>query len=186
MTARVRSRIALTLVVGLAALTLTGCLGSTLAANTHHELEASLPGARFERVHAFHFGRITTALIKPIAHWAMRGDDEGHKLLRGLRRIDVAIYDVESFPNRYEPMALAPMETRLGENGWGRVLRTREEEEITWVFNRENGQGEIRDLMVLSLDGAEMVLVRVGGRVDQLLADLIAEDPGGFSASLGG
>ena len=35
-------------------------------------------------------------------------------------------------------------------------------------------------------DFAEMVMVRVGGRLDKVLADLIADDPGGFGASLGG
>ncbi len=181
-----KSRSALVLLTALAVLPLAGCVGSSLAANTRTELEAGLPGARFEPVISFHFGRLTTALVKPIAIWATRDEDEGFNLMRGVRKIDVAIYDVESFPNRYEPSALGPMESRLYRNGWGRVVRTREDDEITWVFNRENEAGEIRDLMVLSLDGAEMVLVRVGGKVDRLLAEMIADDPGGFSASLGG
>ena len=184
---RFEARLFLLLTGLLAALTLGGCVvGSSLAASTRDDLEAGLPGARFERVHALHFGRVTTALVKPVAYWALQDEDEGLRLLRGVRRIDVAVYDVESFPHRYEPGALGTMERRLARAGWGRVVRTREDGEITWIFNRENGAGQIRDLMVLSLDGAEMVLVRVGGRVDRLLADMIADDPGGFSASLGG
>ena len=89
------------------------------------------------------------------------------------------------FPEDVDAHALNSLDRRLGKQGWNRLVRVREEGEITWVFTRENG-GEIRDLFVVALDRDEMVIVRVGGRLDQVMADLIAEDPSGFGASLGG
>lgn len=162
-----------------------GCVESNLVAQARGDLESGIPGAAFERQHAMHFGRLTTALIKPVAMWALR-DDEELASLRGIRRIDVAIYEVTSFPDEIDGSMVADLERRLGRSGWLRVVRSREEDEVTWVFNREKRSGGIKDLFVVTIDGTEMVMVRVGGNLDDLLVDLIADDPAGFGASVGG
>lgn len=172
--------------VALAALLLAGCVESSMVARTRMELEDGLPGASFERQHAIHLGRISTALLKPIALWATRDEGDELTFVRRIRRVDFAVYEVLSFPDSVDGQDLASMERRLGKKGWTPMVRVREEDEITWIFNRENGAGEIRDLFVVTVDGAEMVMVRVSGKLDQALAELIADDPGGFGASLGG
>lgn len=165
--------------------TLSGCVESSLVAQARGDLEGGIPGAAFEKQHALHFGRLTTALLKPVAMWALRGDDDLDSL-RHIRRIDVAVYEVTSFPEEIDVEMLSDLERRLSRSGWGRVVRSREEDEVTWVFNRENKSGGVKDLFVVTIDGAEMVMVRVGGRLDELLVEMIADDPGGFGASLGG
>lgn len=182
---RVRSAVQRTVAAGLVAGTLAGCAESSFTARARGELEASFPGARFEKQVAMHFGRLTTAMMKPVARWALREDDEDMDVLRRIRRIDIAIYEVRSFPGEVGGATLTGLEDALGGKDWDRLLRTREDGEVTWIFNRER-DGEITDLFVVTVDGAEMVMVRVGGRLDRMLADLIADDPGGFGASLGG
>lgn len=169
-----------------ATMALSGCVESSLVARTRLDLEHGLPGASFEPEFAMRLGRLSMAVLKPVAVWALRGEGDEADLVRKIRRVDLAVYEVESFPEAVDGHRLAVLERRLGRRGWSKVLRAREEDEVTWVFNREDDAGEIRDLFVISVDGAEMVMVRVGGRIDQALADLIADDPGGFGVSLGG
>lgn len=162
-----------------------GCVESSLVAQARGDLENGIPGSAFEKQHAMHFGRLTTALLKPVAMWALR-DDEDMASLRGIRRIDLAVYEVTSFPDEIDGSMVADLERRLGRSGWFRVVRSREEDEVTWVFNREKRSGGIKDLFVVTIDGSEMVMVRVGGNLDDLLVELIADDPAGFGASVGG
>ncbi len=170
----------------LSMLPLGGCVESSMVARTRMELEDGIPGASFDREHAIHLGRISTALLKPVALWALGDETEELDFVRKIRRVDVAVYEVISFPDSIDGHDLAAVERRLHRKGWNRAVRSREADEITWVFHRENSAGEIRDLFVVTVDGAEMVIVRVSGRLDQALAELIADDPGGFGASLGG
>lgn len=179
-----QTRFALAVVLG--ALLLGGCVESSMLARTRMELEAGIPGARFEREHSIHLGRISSAVLRPIALWAVRDEGDESAFLRRIRRVDFALYEVVSFPDSVGGDDLASMERRLRKQGWNRMVRAREEAEITWIFNRQNGAGEIRDLFVVTVDDAEMVIVRVSGRLDQALAELIADDPSGFGASLGG
>lgn len=166
-------------------LALTGCVESNLVAQARGDLETGIPGAAFEKQHAMHLGRVTTALLRPVAMWALR-DDEDLDGLRGIRRIDVAVYEVTSFPDEVDGEMIGDLERRMGRAGWGRMLRSREADEVTWIFHRDNRSGGVKDLFVVSVDGSEMVMVRVGGKLDELLVDLIADDPAGFGASVGG
>ena len=169
-----------------AALLLGGCVESSMVARTRFELEQGLPQASFERAHAFHLNRLSTAMLKPVTLWALGEEGEDLDLLRAIRRVDVAVYEVLSFPDSIRGDELSAMDRRLGKAGWTRMLRSRESDEVTWIYSRESRSGGIRDLFVISVDGVEMVMVRVGGKLDRVLADLIADDPGGFGASLGG
>lgn len=168
------------------ALFLGGCVESSMVARTRLEMEEGFPGASFERAHALHLGRLPTAMLKPIALWALGDEGEDFEFIRSIRRVDLAVYEVRSFPETLNGGELTAMDRRLRKSGWNRVLRALETDEVTWVYSREDRAGGIRDLFVVTVDGAEMVVVRVGGRLDRALAELIAADPGGFGASLGG
>ena len=165
---------------------LGGCVEPSMVAETRWEIENGLPGASFEREHAFRLGRVSMSMVKPIALWALKDSEEEQQMIRSIRRVDLAVYEVLSFPAVVEAKQLRGLEEKLGRKGWVPMVRTKEDNEITWVFSRENRAGEIKDLFVVSVDGSEVVMVRVGGRLDKVMAELIAADPGGFGASLGG
>lgn len=52
------------------------------------------------------------------------------------------------------------------------------------MFMRQDDQGGIRNIYVLALDEVELTMVSLEGRLDRLLATAIADDPGGFAASM--
>lgn len=166
------------------ALALAGCVESSMVARARLDIEQGLPGASFDRGHAFRLGRISTAMLMPIALWALEDGEEELEVVRSIRRVDFAVYEVRSFPDSLDDRQLAEMSRRLRRRGWSQVVRTRDAGEATWVFSRENGAGEVRDLFVVAVDDVEMVMVRVGGRLDRTLAALVAADPAGFGALL--
>jgi hypothetical protein len=45
------------------------------------------------------------------------------------------------------------------------------------MFVRDNGKGALRNLFVVSLEGSELTLVRIDGRLDQAFAEAIADRP---------
>lgn len=172
--------------VALAAL-LGGCVESSMVARTRMDFEDELPETEFEKEFAIRLGRVSTAIIKPVAFFALENEEgEGEaQFLRKIKKVHFASYLVDGFPEDLDAHSLGSLDERMRKQGWDRMVRTRDSDEITWVFVRENGD-EIRDLLVVALADDEMVIVRVGGRLDQMMADLIAEDPSGFGASLGG
>jgi hypothetical protein len=156
-----------------------------MVARTRLDFEHELPEAEFERDFALRLGRLTTAMVKPIAFFALDDEDQEAGYLRKIRKVHFATYQVSDFPEDLGSQELTSLDRRMRKQGWDRMVRTRDEDEVTWVFVREDGD-RIRDLMVVVLAYDEMVIVRVAGRLDQLMADMIADDPSGFGASLGG
>ena len=166
---------------------LCGCVESSMVTRARMDLEDELPETEFEKEFAIRLGRLSTAIVKPVAFFALEneeGDGEAG-FLRKIKKVHFASYQVEGFPDDLGTRSLRSLDERMRKQGWNRMVRTRDSGEITWVFVRENGD-EIRDLLVVALADDEMVIVRVGGRLDQMVAALIADDPSGFGASLGG
>jgi hypothetical protein len=164
---------------------LCGCVESSMVARTRMDLEDELPEAQFEKEFAIRLGRLTTAFVKPVAFFDLEDEDQEEQILRRIHRVHFATYTVEDFPENLDGRSLASLDRRMQKQGWARMVRTREDQDLTWVYVRENKE-EIRDLLVVVLAYDEMIIVRVGGRLDQMMADLIADDPSGFGASLGG
>lgn len=166
-------------------LPLTGCVESNLAAQARSEIESDLPGARFEMETALTFGRVPMSAARRIVAWSGE-DGEDLDMLRRIRRMSMATYAVRTPPDGGPPPSLGGLERRLERKGWTAMLKSREPGEATWIFLREEGARGIRDLLVIELSDDEMVIVRVGGKLDRLIADAIADDPAGFGFALGG
>jgi hypothetical protein len=163
-----------------------GSAGGLPSANAiSRELEGQLPGVRFERESHIHLGRIALAFIKPIARWALDEDDEARTYLAAIRKIDVATYRVVGMPRTADGTPLRRIEKRMLENDWVRMVRTREVDDNTWVFLRYRPDGSIRSLFVIELDQQELSIVGVEGRIDDLLAEAIADEPGEFAGLFG-
>ena len=62
------------------------------------DLENELPGTEFEQEFALRLGRVTTAVVKPIAHLALDDEDEGTGFVRSIRKVHFASYEVSGFP----------------------------------------------------------------------------------------
>ena len=151
----------------------------------HAEIEQQLPGVELERESHIRLGRIALAFVKPIARWALDEDDEVRTYLSAIKKVDVATYRVVDLPEAPTTSVIPGLESRMLENGWTKMLRERDEEDNTWVFLRQRKDGSIRGLLVIDLDATELSIVGVEGRIDDILAEAIANEPGEFSGLFG-
>ena len=179
------ARLLLLLTALLATLLTLGCKQSPTADQVRLELEQQLPGAHFERESHLHMGRISMGAVRQVLRFTMPEDSSDRKLIAGLKRIDVTTYRVVSLPRDPAPSSLSVLQRRLEKAGWTLLLKEQDFDEQTWVLYREDEKGAIRSLCVVSLDSYELEVVSVDGRLDELMAQAIADDPSGFVASLG-
>ena len=68
---------------------------------------------------------------------------------------------------------------------WMLLVRDVDDEDNTWVFLRQRKDGSIRGLLVIDLDPSELSIVGVEGRIDDILAEAIANKPDEFSGLFG-
>lgn len=164
----------------------TACKESPSVSTVRAGLERQIPGAEFEREFGIRLGRMSTGLAKKVARFGLDEEDPELKMMRAVKRVDVGTYRVVSLPP-IDELELPPGLIReLSASGWEVLLREQSEGERVWVFLRSAEKGSLSSVYVIVLDEVELTMVAVDGRLDELIADAIADDPDGFISSLGG
>jgi hypothetical protein len=80
----------------------------------------------------------------------------------------------------------ASFERDLVRAGWSMAVRTRETDERTWMFLHTDSDGALSNLFVVTLDGKELTLVRLDGRLDRAFAAAVADHPKEVVRQVGG
>ena len=122
-----------------------------------HDLEHKT-GVELDREAGITLGRLSLA----IARLATDGDEVP---LRGLRKVEVGVYEVSSPDD--EGAERAPI-VLPEPPGWQTVVRLREEGDDVLVLVEPREEG-IRRLLIVVADEQEWVLVRVRGRIEGML-----------------
>lgn len=152
-----------------------GCAGAPSVNTVGWEIQRRFPEARFEREEHFHLGRVKMGLLRGLVRM-VPGKVDGQQFLSRIHGVEVATYRVRSMPD-LDRLEETRFEKQLSQNGWTPMVRTREENERSWIFVRADPSGALRNLFVVSLDESELSLVRIDGRIDQALAEAIAAQP---------
>ena len=182
MTPRLRSIVAATVL--LLAPLLAGCKDAPAVSSVRWQLERQIPGAEFEREFHIRLGRMSLGLVKGIAGWAIE-DEAGRSMLKAVKRVDVGTYRVVSLPPLDQIEAPRGLANKLGDSDWSLLVRQQDVDEHVWVFMRNDPEGAIRNVYVIALDEVELTMVSLEGRLDEVLVEMIADDPGGFAYGLG-
>jgi hypothetical protein len=153
--------------------------------SVRQQIQLEIPEARFESESRIRLGRFALAFLKPVARWALDDDDEARILLRGIQRVEISTYRVVSMPETETLVNLSGLEDLLAERGWHTIVRNREPAEQTWVFSRHREDGRMSGIFVIELDAYELSLVGIAGRIDEILAAAIAEEPGDLADLFG-
>ena len=169
----------------LAALLLTGCKETPTMASIQWEIERQIPGIRLEPESHVRLGRFTLAVVKKIVRLAGDEDDDDLRMISHVKRVAVATYRVRSLPAAESLDGPYRFDRQLAERGWEVVVRQREDDEQAWVFYRLDEDDSIRNLYVVTLDPYELVVVDLEGRLDQLLAEALADEPGELAELFG-
>ena len=110
-------------------------------------------------------GRIGLA----VARMALDEDDDEQRLLQGLTKVQVGIYRVESRPESPGEMELS----RVTMAHWEPMVNVKEgDEDVLVLLKRKKGQ--VREMLVVVNDQDELTIVRMKGRLDQVLEEAAA------------
>lgn len=169
---------------------LTGCAGTGPSIHTvRRGIEQQLPHAHFEPETQLTLGRVSLGLAKKL--FRMVADDEEEEelsFLFALKKVEVGIYRVRLSRAEQEALTLPrSFERALRRGGWETLVRTRDDDEHTWVFLRPENRPHskiLRSLYVVTYDDGELVLVHIEGRLDEVFKALAEEDPEGVAELL--
>ena len=160
-------------IAGLAPLLLSGCLWAPELGQIQRELQSQLPGSEFENEVRLSLGPLSLGLARFVTRFIPENyvpeAGEAHEYLEEVRRVQVAMYRTRTLP----PLDTVRMPARLKqimlEQNWQVTVKRQKADELAWVLTREEA-GVVRDIYVVLLDRQQLVIVRVEGRMDQLLA----------------
>ena len=150
---------------------LGGCIYSREITHIRDDVEDALD-VEFERDFVIVIGRRTFGSLGWVARRVpdtisrMAGD-----LLAEIDRVKVGVFHTEDEGSR--SLAVDDM-PRFRGSDWRAAVRVREEDATVWVMYRER-HGFVRDMLVMTLDGRELVIVRIEGRLDALVEQAIAD-----------
>jgi len=147
-------------VIGLAVAFHTGCWFGTGSTSDVRNAVTLRTGVELEPEFGIKLGRITTAMAKPFARHAS-GDSIP---LKGIAKIEVGVYNVVG---DREPGASGDLDV-VDLPGWEPVVRIRDGNERIQVLCRIEGD-RIRAMLVLVVDGDELVVVRLKGNLQKFL-----------------
>jgi hypothetical protein len=109
----------------------------------------------------FKLGLISTKIATSIMH--RYGDDQDFRDLRG---IGLVVFDVTHHTGAPAQPITA---TDLGLEGWQPVIQSRSEGEQLLVLTKA-GDEEVREMMLLSIESDEVVVARLKGHLDRVIA----------------
>ncbi len=153
--------------VCLSLLLLSGCLWAPDLEKVKNDIQAQAPGASFHRKIAFSLGPVTLGIARGVLKLVPDARDaEGY--LRDIRNVQVAVYDVENLPNGFAPRTPNPLQKLLDRDRWELAVRTCEDGEAVWVLYKISS-ASFADFCVVALEGDELTLVRVRGRLEDIV-----------------
>lgn len=115
------------------------------------------------------FGLKLGFLMAPLASSIVRktADTEDEAFLKDLhlRKVGVAVFHVQNQGS--DVRGLDPR--KLGLSGWNTLARVKQDGEQLLVMSKPEKAGGIRNVVLVSYDGDEVVLVRIKGDLDKLV-----------------
>lgn len=146
----------------------SGCFRAAELAQMHRDIEQETPEVGFDKEVELSLGPLSLGCIRLLCLLAPnRGEARGY--LREIDQMSVAAYRTMSRPSLATFQLPPRLQHLLKDQGWELAIKAREEDEVTWLFYRVHDNA-IRGLYVVSLDAEELVLVRLDGHLERLVA----------------
>ena len=165
----------------LALVGLTACQDIPEVGDLEQEIESQLPAATFHLEEHVRLGPLTRGIVRIAANSDHDADTrQAAAIVRSIREVEVATYRVTSHGPLAMPPLSAELSHRLRTHGWTAVVRTSQRDEQTVVMTHAGGSpGAIDAMLVVAFEPSELTIVRLGGRLDRVLAAALAENPHG-------
>ena len=145
------------------------------AAEVRSSIEKANSECRLQRESRVSLGGLKLWGVKTLTRLA--GESNGVETLSHIQRVEVVTYRATSSSSCTDHTWLEPFRQEMATWGWRPMVMERDDSDATWVLARYDAQGDLDSLFVVTIDGGELEVVRVEGRIDRLIADAVAEDP---------
>jgi hypothetical protein len=151
----------------------SGCLWAPELSQIQREIERQLPGSSFEREVRLSLGPVSLGLARfvtrviPDSYVPEAG--EANAYLKEVRRVQIALYRTITLPPLESVRMPEPLRLLIHNENWHLAVKNQKTDELTWVLTRMEDE-LVRDIYVVLLDVKQLALVRVEGRMDELLA----------------
>ncbi|MCK5327894.1 MAG: DUF4252 domain-containing protein [Candidatus Latescibacteria bacterium] len=161
------------IMVGISSLLISGCLFFPDLEGVEEIIARELEPARLETTVKLKLGPGLLSWAKLVCNWA-DVEEEVRGCVAEIRRVQLAVYEVHGSRLDRPIRAAAPIRKRLERAGWEILVKVREAEEFCWIFYRLRGDF-INELYVIALDNNDLVLVKVEGRFDRMIARVLKD-----------
>ncbi len=152
-------------------------------ADIRDTIESASPACRLDVDDELVLGRSTLWLARRVVRMADDVDPQARAVLEGLRRVEVGSYRVVGDPDACAlPIGL---ESDLVDRGWTRTARWQDESGRGVVLQRVNDDDQIDGMLVLEIDDTSVEIVHLEGRVQNMLAAAVRDDPASTGPLLG-
>lgn len=173
------------LIIGLSVIAafVASCLWTPELDRVRKGVEHQLPGVTFKKEVAFSLGPIALSLVKAALKLVPDTQDAA-AYLKDIRKVEVAVYEAQNVPQDVIVRLPGRLMKLLEDGRWELAVKALDEGESTWILCRMDGDS-IRGLYIVALDRDALVLVRVDGGLEDLLARAIRKNarPGDHALS---
>ena len=159
------------LLVVVMAAPLTGCFFSREIANTRRDIESAYPELELEKQIVLNLGPISLRTLGLMTRLVPEEEaDMAARYLKDVSRVKVGVFRAER-PEVFENVDVR----RLGfEKDWNVAVKSRQDGDRVWVLYREDAQ-TVKDLYFVVLSEEDLVIARVHGRLESLLARVMED-----------
>lgn len=178
---------------GLAALGVCLVVGTTTAAGARdrapsladirHSIESSSPTCRLDVDEELTLGRTKLWFVRRVVSITDDVDPEARAILEGLRRVEVGTYRIDT--DAHDCPIPQGFEAGLAVGGWTRTARWTDGSGSGIVLQRMDADEEIDGLLVIEIGDRTVEIVRLDGRIHDVPAAAVQDDPGSTGALLG-
>jgi hypothetical protein len=153
--------------------TSSGCLWAPNLARVRRDLEAQMPGVSFDKEIELSLGPVSLLFARLIVGVVPEAQ-EARGYLRDVSRVEVGVYNTDELPATRNVTTPKELTNLIENEGWEMAVRVRDEDEMMWLLYRIDGD-TIKELYVVVLNEEELVLVKIKGRLERLVAHALTE-----------
>ena len=143
--------------------------------HTQRAIERELPDTRFRKQVAISFGPGSMGLARWITS---KVDDEETQnvssYLEDVKRIQFGVYETDNLPDLSDIDLPARLQRKIDDEQWELAATYRDEEQLTWVLYREDGE-TVEDMFALVLVDERLILARLEGDLNELMTKVVED-----------
>ena len=154
----------------------TGCFGVNAKFYRLKHSVFSKIGSGYHTDVEFGVGSFGLSLAKTAVKFSDDNDaEEVHEMLRNISHAQVGVYKKRGHGElNISRDFFYTTDSELTSQGWRYVVKDRDSRSLTTVYYKQNEDGEMNELLVVSLDDNELVIADLEGNFNRMVAEAVS------------